>query len=88
MDPQYAALADDIYREKVYRARRSSPEQKLLVGRELFEFGCELSRAGIREQHPEADEAEVERLLARRLALMRKLEAHQMQQRREENRGA
>jgi hypothetical protein len=46
-----------------------------------------LSRAGIRAQHPEADEAEVERLLARRLALVRKLELHQLQQRREENGG-
>jgi hypothetical protein len=64
-----------------------TPEQKLFVGRELFEFGCELSRAGIRAQHPEADEAEVERLLARRLALVRKMELHQLQQRREENGG-
>jgi len=50
------------------------PEEKLSAGFELFEFACGLSRGGIKEQFPEADDAEIERILAERLALGRRLE--------------
>jgi hypothetical protein len=67
-------LVDAIYRERVHRARRTAPEQKLLAGPELFEMACEITRAGIRHQHPDADEAQVEAILARRLAIRKRLE--------------
>lgn len=68
-------LIDAIYRERVHRARRTPPEQKLLAGPELFEMACEITRAGIRHQHPDADEAQVEAILAQRLAIKKRLEA-------------
>ena len=35
-------LADDIYRERVLRARRTPIEQKLRAGAELFEVVCQM----------------------------------------------
>jgi len=67
-------LIDAIYREKVLRARNTPPEQKLFAGARLFEMGCEITKAGIRAQHPNADEAEVLQILKDRLALARRLE--------------
>ena len=66
-------LADEIYRERVLRARRTPIEQKILAGPELFELACEFTRAGIRHQNPGVDEARVEAMLRERLALARRL---------------
>jgi hypothetical protein len=48
-------------------------EQRVKLGFDLFRLACDVARAGIRRQHPGADEAEVERLLKERLALARNL---------------
>ena len=64
---------DQLYRERVLQARRTPPEQKLLAGAELFEWACDVTRAGIRHQHPNADERQVEAILAERLALQERL---------------
>jgi hypothetical protein len=66
-------LADEIYRERVLRARQTPMEQKLLVGGELFDLACEFACAGIRHQNPEADEAQVQAMLRDRLELARRL---------------
>ncbi len=66
-------LIDDIYRERVLRARRTPIEQKILAGAELFDSACEVTCAGIRHQYPEADEARVQAILRERLALGRRL---------------
>lgn len=50
-------------------------EEKFLAGPNLFELACEFMRAGIRNQHPDADEAQVQRILEERLALGRRLES-------------
>jgi hypothetical protein len=52
-----ALLSDDIS-----SARRSSPEEKLHQALELMAVGFRLERAALRLRHPEADEAEIERL--------------------------
>jgi hypothetical protein len=67
-------LADALYREEVERARRMSPEEKFWAGPRLFDMACEVTKAGIRHQHPEASEDEVRRILRERLALAEKLE--------------
>ncbi len=66
-------LADAIYLERVLRARRTPIELKILAGAEIFDFACQFTRAGIRHQNPEADDAQVEALLRERLALARRL---------------
>ena len=47
--------------------RRMTGEQRVAIALGLHEMSCEIAREGIRQQHPQADAAEVERLLRRRL---------------------
>ncbi len=61
-----AALAEQI---ECYR--RMTGEQRLALALELHELSCDVAREGIRHQHPQADAAEVERLLRHRLELAR-----------------
>lgn len=74
MDNDIKMLADDIYRERVLRSRRMTFEDKFRAGQELFEFACSLSKAGIRGQFPELDDAGVHRELLRRLRIGEELE--------------
>lgn len=46
-------------------------EQRLKIALDLHEFACEIARAGIRRQYPDADAAEVERHLKARIELSR-----------------
>jgi hypothetical protein len=62
-------LADAIYREKVRRARAMDAGAKLLAGPELFDSACRWTRAGILQEHPEADEAEIQEMIQKRLDL-------------------
>lgn len=66
-------LANSIYRERVLRARRTPPEQKLLAGPELFAWACSIMADGIRNEHPDADENRVQQIVRERLALGRRL---------------
>jgi hypothetical protein len=61
---------DALYAEEVARARAMAPGDNLLEGPRLFERACRLMVAGIRREHPDLDAAEVQRLLADRLAVI------------------
>jgi hypothetical protein len=67
-------LIDELFRERVLRARRTPPEEKLLDGPRLFDLCCRIMADGIRNEYPEADEQRVQELLRQRLALLRRLE--------------
>jgi len=58
---------------QIERYRHMTGEQRLALAMELHELACDLAQAGIRRQHPEANEAEVNRLLRGRLELARTL---------------
>jgi hypothetical protein len=73
--PETQRLIDELYREELREAREMAPEQKLLLGEELFIYACSITMAGIRNQFPEADEAERRRILEQRLVLQQKLRA-------------
>lgn len=60
---------DDALQEQIRRYQRMTGEQRLTVAFQLHELSCNLAREGIRRQNPQADEAEVERLLHKRLRL-------------------
>lgn len=62
MDPERAL------HEQIERYRRMSGEERLALALELHELACNVAREGIRQQYPDADEAEVERQLRQRLA--------------------
>lgn len=66
-------LADQLYRERVLRARRMSIEEKSWLGAQLFEEVCERMADGLRNEHPEADEAQIRHLLRERLRRLRQV---------------
>jgi hypothetical protein len=68
-------LIDEIYRERVLRARQVPLEQKLLAGARLFDEVCDRMRAGLQDENPEADRATIEELLRQRLDLVRRLDS-------------
>lgn len=73
----FAPLIDDLYRERVVRARRTSPEEKFLAGEELFEWACSITLAGIRNENPEFSDEDCKRELDRRLELRERMERAQ-----------
>ena len=56
---------------QIERYRELSGEQRLAIALDLHELSCDIAREGIRAQHPDAADVEVERLLHRRLELAR-----------------
>jgi hypothetical protein len=57
--------------KQIERYRSMTGEQRLAIALDLHELSCEIAREGIRRQNPDADAAQVERLLRRRLKLAR-----------------
>jgi hypothetical protein len=57
-------LVDDLYSERVRRARVTAPEQKLLDGFRLFDFACRLMLDRIRNKNPGADDCRIQEILA------------------------
>jgi hypothetical protein len=49
--------------------RQMTGEQRLAIALELHELSCDICRAGIGRQYPDADEVEVERRLRDRIPL-------------------
>ncbi len=56
---------------QIDRYRSMTGEQRLAIALDLHAMSCDIAREGIRRQHPDADAAEVERLLRHRLGLAR-----------------
>jgi len=57
----------EIEGAKIEQARRMTFEERFLAGPDLFEFACDVARDGIRIQFLTAIDADVERILRRRL---------------------
>lgn len=74
MEPTKELLAQ-LDREDLEQARQMTPEQKLLAGGDLFDYACSVTKAGIRAQHPDADEARVLELLRERIQMSMRWEA-------------
>jgi type II secretory pathway predicted ATPase ExeA len=63
---------DDALARQIEIYRSMSGQQRLKIALDLHEFACNVSRAGIRRQFPDANEDEVEEYLKRRLELARR----------------
>jgi hypothetical protein len=74
MDEHIKELGEAIYRDKVRRARLQPPEEKMRDGPRLFDYACEIVKAGIRAQFPDASEERVLEILKERIARQRRLE--------------
>jgi hypothetical protein len=75
MDPTQE-LIDDIYRDRVLRARNIPPPVRFFQGLHLFDTVCERMKAGIRHQHPDADEKRVDDILRAQLGRLRKIDEY------------
>lgn len=67
-------LIDEIYREKVLRARRTPLADKLFAGLFLFSNACEMAKVGLRLRHPDENEEQIQQRLIDQLALLKSLE--------------
>ena len=76
MNDDFKPLADALYRERVLRARRTPPEERLLDGVRLYDQALDRMRLGVELQHPQANADEVERLLVSRVQKMWRLSDH------------
>jgi type II secretory pathway predicted ATPase ExeA len=57
--------------KQIERYRQMTGEQRLAIALKLHEMSCNIAREGIRRQHPNASETEVEKFLHARLKLAR-----------------
>ena len=57
--------------KQIGQYRHMTGEQRLKIALDLHEMSCNIARAGIRQQHPDANETEVENFLHARLKLAR-----------------
>lgn len=65
---EFQPLIDQLYREEILRARKMTPQERLSAAFELSPFAHSMMYAGIRSQHPDADEADLLRLARERIA--------------------
>ena len=71
---EFAPLIDALYHETALEARLMPPEEKFLLGEELFEYACSITLSGIRNQNSGFSEEECLQELQRRLDLAERLE--------------
>lgn len=67
-------LAKAIERGRFERAMQMSPEEKFFAGGRLFEYACNVTLAGIRNQYPTASEEEILEILRDRMEKSRRFE--------------
>lgn len=71
---EFQPLIDQLYREEILRARAQTPQQRLAGAFEMAPLAHSFMYAGIRHQHPDADDAELLRLARERIAKIRRLD--------------
>ena len=70
-------LIDELFRERVERARQMSPADRLFGGLRLFQLTSRIMADGIRARFPEADDRRVQEILREQLGLIRRREENQ-----------
>ena len=66
----------DLFKADILAARRTPPEQRVMDGLRLFAMASQISRAGLRSRHPDADDAEIDRLFAAQLDRQRRMDEY------------
>ena len=57
------------FQKQLHAFRQMTGEQRLALALEMWRTACDVTRAGIRAQHPEFSAAQVEREIARRIMI-------------------
>jgi len=74
MDSDNQPLDDAAYRERIERARRMTPEERMTEGVRLFEVEQEALRAEIAKAIPDASEADLTEAVRHHFRLVRERE--------------
>jgi Rv0078B-related antitoxin len=61
---------------QIDRYRRMTGEERLAIALNLHRLSCDIAREGIRRQFPDADDAQVEAHLRKRIEMGRRLETN------------
>ncbi len=69
--PNGIMTPEDALQHQIERYRKMSGEQRLEIALGLHALACDVAREGIRREFPEADAAQVEEHLRRRLEAIR-----------------
>ena len=72
MNP-HQPLINELYREEILRSRDQTPQERMAGAFAIAPLARALMYAGIRRQHPEADEAGLLRLARERIAKGRRM---------------
>jgi hypothetical protein len=67
-------ISGALYRERVLRARRAPPEERIMMGPLLFDYACATIMAWLHSENREATDCELRQLLRQRLALTRTID--------------
>ena len=65
---------EELDEEKIRQAKAMTEEQRFLAVLDLFDMTAEMTRAGIRMDHPDADERQVLEIFRQRLSAARREE--------------
>lgn len=57
----------DLDRELIRQARETPPAERLMAGARLFDYACAVMMDGIRRQHPDASDEQVQQMVRERL---------------------
>jgi|GEM_PF-1671618 len=71
---EITALGREIEPDRLRRAKEEPLASKFLAGEELFYYAASITMAGIRMQHPEADERRVLEIWEQRLELVDRMD--------------
>ena len=74
MANEFQSLADELYRERVLRARQMTPGERMMEGVRLFEVEQEAVRAEFVKTMPGASEAELTEAVRRHFRRIREEE--------------
>jgi hypothetical protein len=69
------SLIDELFADKVRRAREMPREDKLVEGPRLFDLNCQLMKGAIRSQFPQLSDEQVEKEYDRRLQIARAIDS-------------
>lgn len=76
------ALGREIEHDRLRRAKAEPLASKFLAGEELYHYAASITMAGIRMQHPDADERQVLEILEQRLELVDRMDRERAERQR------
>lgn len=67
-------MVDQIHQERLLKARRQSPEERVAEAMELTDFAFETMENAVKAEHPEADAQAVTAIVRHQLGRLRRRE--------------